>query len=498
MNKSGVTLPSQSFYKVLNDDQVKIIDNAGYEILREVGVFLEDDELLKMAQKMCGEVDFEKKIVKGFQEHVIRENVAKAPRNFVLGARDPDWDMIFQGAGRRQFWGLSCGATDRLEWDSTKRTYSRRRANVKDVTYASKMVDGIDDYDTNCYVYDLGEEGQLGLPSELIRMDAMLKATTKFAGHLCTTVSDIKEHDYVAQLGTTVAGGEEEFRKHPLFWSVYNYLGTLQLNRFNSWSFRASIKHHFPIMPAVTAAAPLVGPATVAGNTAISHAGCLFMSAMKQFYDPGTAEVINNTVFALDPYNGYGYGGSNHMHLGMISMNQIWHELYGLPTTSYAASQAADPDQMALNLGFALGRENIYGTDMIWMQTAATAMDPVMIIVDAEVARMNKHFMSELHQAIPTKENLALELTKKIGAKGEGWMTEDFNLARIDTFYTSPYRDMGSFDSWLHEGSKSWIDDHCRGLLKEYEKHEPIPMPKDIAEKMNAIVNEGTALLKRK
>ena len=55
MNKTGV-IQHGTPWKALNSDQVKILDNAGYEILREVGFFIaekmdaivkEDTDLLK-------------------------------------------------------------------------------------------------------------------------------------------------------------------------------------------------------------------------------------------------------------------------------------------------------------------------------------------------------------------------------------------------------------------------------------------------------------------
>ncbi|MCQ5363027.1 MAG: trimethylamine methyltransferase family protein [Candidatus Methanomethylicia archaeon] len=194
MNKTGILLPGKE-WKVLDREQVKIIDQAAYAILNQVGAFIDDLELLKMAQQMGAEVNFEKKIAKGFPEDVIKGSVAKAPKNFVLAGRDPAWDLIIDGPGRQQFWGASSGATDRIYHNEQGKPY-RRRANKDDVAYTARIIDGIDDFDWDGYLFDTAEEGQLGLPSELIRLDTMLKNTSKFTGNVCTTVSDIREYDY--------------------------------------------------------------------------------------------------------------------------------------------------------------------------------------------------------------------------------------------------------------------------------------------------------------
>ncbi|MGQ9721970.1 MAG: trimethylamine methyltransferase family protein [Candidatus Jordarchaeum sp.] len=496
MPKPGVTLPSHGLWKLLGKEDLDIIDAAAYKILHDVGVFIDDEELLKMVEKMGGSVNYEKKLVTEIPEHVVKENVKKAPRNFILAGRDPEWDIVIEGPGRKQFWAPESGATDHIGWDETKKTFYRRRASSKDTLYGAKIVDGIDEFDHNIYLYDAAEEGQQGLPSELNKMNAMLQGTTKWAGHLCTTVSDIKEHDYVARLGAEVAGGAEELRKRPLFWTVYNYIGTLQLNRFNSWLFRAAIKHHFPIMPAVTAAAPLQGPAMAAGNTAISHAGVLFMIALQQFYNPGTAAVANNIVFSMDPKTGRGSAFPAHGLLGSCAMNQLWHELYGLPTSQYGGVFASSLDQQAFSLSSWMALQTVLGTDMIFIQCGTEAFDPALIPICAEIARGGKHLMSTFHQISPTPENLALDVIKEVGAKGEKWMTHKYNLSRLNMFAPPFCLDTHAFDDWLKGGAPSWVYVRCREKLKELEKHEPEPLPKDVVERMNVIVKEGNEKLK--
>jgi trimethylamine--corrinoid protein Co-methyltransferase len=93
---------------------------------------------------------------------------------------------------------------------------------------------------------------------------------------------------------------------------------------------------------------------------------------------------------------------------------------------------------------------------------------------------------------------LALELIKEVGPAGDGYMASDFNMSRIDTFYKTFSMDTRAFDVWLNEGAQLWTHDLCREKLKELEKHEPVPLPKDVAERMDAITKEGIELLKRR
>ncbi|HPC27737.1 MAG TPA: trimethylamine methyltransferase family protein [Candidatus Methanomethylicus sp.] len=158
MAKTGVKTNPNAFWRILDKDQLKTIDDAAYEIMRDVGMIMEDDELLKMAQKMGCDVDFEEKVVKGIPESAVRRNVSKAPRSFVLAARDPEWDIAIEGPGKRQYWQLSNGATDRMVYDEGTKTYTRRRTNCDDIAYAVRIGDGIDDFDAVARVFDATEE----------------------------------------------------------------------------------------------------------------------------------------------------------------------------------------------------------------------------------------------------------------------------------------------------------------------------------------------------
>ncbi|MDD1775879.1 MAG: hypothetical protein LUP94_00830, partial [Candidatus Methanomethylicus sp.] len=212
---------------------------------------------------------------------------------------------------------------------------------------------------------------------------------------------------------------------------------------------------------------------------------------------PGTAVLGNNIVFALDPYTGRGSLPSPHSMLGSNVVTSIWQDVYGLPVGQYMGTFAAQLDEMAFNLMASTIFQYLSGSDLMFLQFADAALDPAMIVVAAELAHFGRHFSNNFDQILPTKENLALGLQKEFGPTGEGWMTTDFNMAKIESFYKTISLDTRGFDVWLKEGAQLWTHDLCREKLKEYEQHEPAPLPQDMKERMDAIVKEGTDLLKR-
>ncbi len=489
MVKTGVKSHPNAHWRVLDRDQLKTLDDAAYEIIRDVGMILEDDELLRMAQKMGCAVDSEKKVAKGMPEDLVRRNVAMAPRSFTLGARDPEWDLVVEAAGTRQFWQLSNGATDRLVYDEAAKAYSRRRTSCRDIAYAVRIGDGIDDFDAT-------EESQMGLPLEVDRMNTVLQNSSKHAAILTTTASDDREYDYVARLGATVQGGEEELRKRPLWMSVYNPLGP-KLNRFNSRLLRMSMKHHFPMHCGTVSAAPLHGPATAAANVAITHGCNLWMTAFQQEHDPGAIAFNNNIVFSMDPFQGTTLLPMGpHGMLGSVAMTQLWHDVYRLPVQSYAGTGTISKDQVMYTEGIDQPLEVVMGTDLIAPVFMTGMMDPAIIPAIAELAHYGRHVQSAFDQIFPNPENLSLAMIKEIGINTENWMTTDFNMERLGLFYQAFALANQTPDVWLREGAKSWVYDLCREKLKELERHEPKPLPADIAARMDAIQKEADSQLK--
>jgi trimethylamine:corrinoid methyltransferase-like protein len=80
-------LKSKLRLSVLDDNDIKMIDQAALTILNEVGVYMPSEKVLKVMDQVGSEVDFEKKNVR-IPADVVKKYMANAPRHFTLPGRE--------------------------------------------------------------------------------------------------------------------------------------------------------------------------------------------------------------------------------------------------------------------------------------------------------------------------------------------------------------------------------------------------------------------------
>ncbi len=90
-------LKSKLRLSVLDDNDIKMIDQAALTILNEVGVHMPSEKVLKVMDQVGSEVDFEKKNVR-IPADVVKKYMANAPRHFILPGRErPELDVKLDG-----------------------------------------------------------------------------------------------------------------------------------------------------------------------------------------------------------------------------------------------------------------------------------------------------------------------------------------------------------------------------------------------------------------
>ncbi len=71
---------------ILDDSDIRMIDQAALTILNEVGVYMPSEKALRVMHETGSKVDFENKKVK-IPSDIVKKFTAQAPRHFTLPAR---------------------------------------------------------------------------------------------------------------------------------------------------------------------------------------------------------------------------------------------------------------------------------------------------------------------------------------------------------------------------------------------------------------------------
>jgi len=478
-------------WRPLTRDMMEAIDATSYRMLSEVGAFVELDDTINKAKEIGCEVDPAKKIVK-FPEYVVKEQLKRAPRNFFLAARDPKNDVIFEGASRRTYIMAGHSATMVQEWDENSKEYTFRDATLQDAMHSCKIMDALDGVD---FLFAPPLEDTVASKAGLLggitvhELYAELTSITKHGGAK-SSATNVGEWDYLAKMAAEVLGGLDEVRKRPLFRSHPIGPGPLQIPKVACWNFIGAAKYGIPYAALTIFPSPgITTPMTLAGTTAVSHAGTLAYCTLAQAYSPGAIILPNRPIAPISMRYGSIVADPAYF-LSAGSQVQIWHEMYQLPCMNVYGYSSKEPDiQYMYENAVALSLSALYGID---------AFDAVCFNFDTEctessvmaeeMVRYVKHMMSRFGDLAPTEENLAYDVIKEAGPMGTT-MKSRHTISHMNLEYNPMLADYRPLAMYLKDRRTMW--DNVRKRAKELEKHEVPALPTDVDERLRALMKEA-------
>lgn len=481
-------------WRIGTKEELQILDNAAYNILSEMGVCIDDKDCIEYLKDAPVEID-EKELIVKFPEYWVREMIAKAPRSYILAGRDPAKDLHITSPHRDFYTFITSGATKMYVWDEEMNQWSSRDPGEKDVIKAFKMVDAIDAYEGfyGTLIEDV-ERTKEGLPAELHTAYNKMKYSTKYGGVCAITEGGLKQWDYLGRLAAEPQGGFDELKKRPILAGLPTCIGPLTSTRQNFWAAVGSAKYHLPTFPYWGGTAPFTAPATAPAQVALSLACTHYCMAVSQYLDPGTAAIPWPFTTATDPMT------------GQLAMNplgtlthglavQVYQDLYNLVVAQCSYCLTSPLDEAAAAWTFSLLANTLWGGNIVQVGTTPQAFMWETIPMGETIVNMLKQLLFEMSDDLLNfdDEHLALDVIKKVGPKGM-FTTTPHTLKWIDPkkglFWHPNDWIHEHADQWLAKGAKTWTT-LCRERLKELEKHEPEPLPKDVDERMQAILKEA-------
>ena len=98
MSRQGIKLPPKDkLWKPLTNDEVDKIVNASLKVLKEVGVFVENETILQTANENGCTINKDKKLI-FFPEDLVNEFIKKAPKDILWSGRNQDDDLLFSAS----------------------------------------------------------------------------------------------------------------------------------------------------------------------------------------------------------------------------------------------------------------------------------------------------------------------------------------------------------------------------------------------------------------
>lgn len=451
-------------YEILSEDAIDVLDRGWRRIVSELGIeFLlpEAVELFRAAgQKVEGE-----HLVK-LDPDFILEQVALAPRQFELQARNPERSahiggdhMVFSPVYGPPF--VRQGAV-------------RRDATMADFENFVKLSHVFDELDSPGGT--IVEPNDTPLDSRHLDMVYALQ-TLSDKPYMGSVISGPNAQDTI-RMGEILFGGAEALERAPVSISLINCNSPL---RWDDRMLGAMVEYcragqavvmtPFLLMGAMS---PVSIPATLVQQIAEALSGI----ALTQLVRPGCPVVFGSFLSNTDMQSGSPSFGTPESAIGLLCTGQIARH-FGLPFRSgggLTASQTADA-QSAYEALMTLLPTFLAGTNFVmhsagWLEGGLVSCYE-KFIVDIELLRMLRHEFTPLEV---DEASLAFGAHQEVGAGGH-FLGAAHTLERFrECFYRPLLSSTENFDRWTRNGGLDASARAERIWRDTLDRYEPPPL----------------------
>jgi trimethylamine--corrinoid protein Co-methyltransferase len=445
-------------YEILSEDAMETLDRGWRRIVTELGIEFMLPEAVELF-RAAGQTVEGDNLVKLDPEFIL-EQVAKAPREFELIARNPERSVHI--GGDHMVFASVYGPPFVREGDV------RRDATMADYENFVKLSQSFPELDSPGGT--IVEPNDTPLDSRHLDMVYALQ-TLSDKPYMGSVISGPNALDTI-QMGAILFGGLPDSPvsislincNSPLRWDDRMLSAMVEYNRAN----QAVVMTPFLLMGAMS---PVSIPATLVQQLAEALSGI----ALCQLVQPGCPVVFGSFLSNTDMQSGSPSFGTPESAIGLLCTGQIARR-YGLPFRSgggLTASQTADA-QSAYEALMTLLPTFLAGTNFVmhsagWLEGGLVSSYE-KFIVDIELLRMLRHEFTPLEI---DEASLAFGAHEEVGAGGH-FLGAAHTLERFrDCFYRPLLSSTENFERWSRNGGKDAAEragEIWRKTLDEYEE----------------------------
>jgi trimethylamine--corrinoid protein Co-methyltransferase len=447
-------------YEILSQDAMAVLDRGWRRIVTEIGVefLLEDalEEFRKAGQKVDGQ-----KVV--FDPDFLLEQVAKAPREFELQARNPEKSVHI--GGDHMMFASVYGCPFVRQGDT------RREATMDDFENLVRLSQAFPELDspggTIC------EPNDRPLDSRHLDMVYALQ-TLSDKPYMGSVTSGPNAADTI-RMGEILFGSRDAIEQTPASISLINVNSPL---RYDDRMLSALVEYAragqavivtpFLLMGAMS---PVSIPATLAQQMAEALAGI----ALVQLIRPGSPVVFGSFLSNTDMQSGSPSFGTPESAIGLLCTGQIARS-FGLPFRSGGGlnssqtvdAQAAYESLMTMLPTFLAGA-NVVLHSAGWLEAGLVSCYE-KFIVDVEILRQLRHEFTPIDF---DDDALAFGAHEEVGPGGH-FLGAAHTLERFrECFYRPLLSSTENFERWQKNGGRDATEragEIWRKTLEEYEQ----------------------------
>jgi trimethylamine--corrinoid protein Co-methyltransferase len=446
-------------YEILSPDAINVLDKGWRRIVSEIGVQFAKPAALRLFRE-AGQI-VQDEVVRLDPDFVL-EQVAKAPREFDVQARNPA-NNVHIGGDRMVFGGVYGAPFVRAGG-------VRRDATLADFHRLAKLAQSFPEIDSAGGV--ICEPNDAPLDSRHLDMIYALQTLTDKI-YMGNVVSGPNAADTIA-MTEILFGGRANIERTPATISLINCNSPL---RWDDRMLDAQFEYNQANQPVVLTPFLLMGamsPVSIPAALVQQLAEALSGIALAQLIRPGCPVIFGSFLSNIDMQSGSPSFGTPESATGLLATGQLARQ-FGLPFRTgggLTSSQSADA-QAAYESLMTLLPTFLAGTN--WVMHAAGWLEGGLVscyekfIIDVELLRMLRVQFTPLEIG---EASLAFDAHLEVGHGGH-FLGAQHTLERFrECFYRPLLSSTSNFERWTRMGAKdaaARASDIYQRTLAEYQ-----------------------------
>ena len=432
-------------FAFLSEEEKHLLHQESLKILDKCGVVIHSPKAVEILRKNGATVtNAERGLVK-ISAEMVTEALARAPKEFTLGARNPKFDLPLPSP--MTMMGLDGQATFTMDFE----TGLRREGRAQDITNSCRILQTLPQAG---FLWPNVKAHDLPLKSMLLgELYAAMSGTSKHAQH---ELHHPGQAPYLLEILETIAGSMDAVKERKLLSVVYCTLPPLQHEGEMVEAYLELLPYEVPIMVLPMNAPGSTGPASLFSDLALANAEALSAFCLFQMASPGHPMIYATAMGGTNFQDGGFLAGSVESSILNTAGVEMAH-FYNLPSgVAGCASEAKMPgdqaimEKMQTALPAFFARPDIF----IGMGELDSAQLLVLeqILIDYEIIRSCQRFVDGFDSA---PEKRFMNDILKAGPGGNFFaMPNTASMCRNSEFMPPGLSYRGAFQRWHDAGAK--------------------------------------------
>lgn len=273
---------------MFTDDELYALHLSTLEVLRDVGIGVKAPDAQEALAAVGCIVDKKNNTVH-FPNYVVEEAIRTAPSTITFAARNPEKDYVLEDK-RPGFTNFGEGIMINDLY-----TGEYRRTTKKDCGQAALMADWCSAIDAHERAVSAQDVPAVIAPLHEVQIN--IQNTSKHVIQGCGNTRNLRK---IHKVMSHICGGEEEFRKRPIYSTITCPISPLQLVPESTEMIMESARLGIPIVIISMALAGGTTPVTLAGTLITHNAEALASMVLSQATVKGAPVVYGSSTSIMD------------------------------------------------------------------------------------------------------------------------------------------------------------------------------------------------------